>query len=592
MPQRNRYVNVISQIQDRARFSPSSVAVQCNNISVSFGELERRSTAVAAAIIEKGIKPRDCVGLFAGRSPELIVGLLGILKAGALYLPLDPNYPKSRNSFSVAETNCKLALTGQSIESPADIGTELLSISEAEGEFRNAMPLAGPSAGSDEPAYIIYTSGSTGRPNGVLGLNGPLANYIRWLRGHIAVTSRDRVLNISSISFDPSLRDILVPLSAGAALVILPQADAKNALAYIECIRKQQVTKLLSITPTLLRRLCALDEPAGESLKAILTCGEPLPYGLAHLARMKFGPSTKIFNMYGPTECTMTTTVFEVENDVAGKQGLVPIGFPRDGTEVYLLGDDGREVPDGAIGEIHIGGSGLAGGYLNRPELMRQRFIRWSHAPGSSPLLFKTGDFGRRSVDGVLMFEGRIDDQVKIRGERIEIGEIEAAVAGLADEVGVVVLPEGAYAFAVAGSRQENIKQQVLAACRDKLSAVAVPREVFLLEGLPHTPSGKIDRKILRDYVLLWKARQTYVSPVTGLEKKIALIWKEILVTSEFGIDTDFVAAGGDSMHAASIANRLSSLLALDIPSYLIIEAMTIRNLAAIIESANQASVV
>jgi long-subunit acyl-CoA synthetase (AMP-forming) len=199
--------------------------------------------------------------------------------------------------------------------------------------------------------------------------------------------------------------------------------------------------------------------------------------------------------------------------------------------------------------------------------------------------LFKTGDFARRLDDGALMFEGRIDDQIKIRGERIDIGEIEAAIAKLVDEVGVIAMREGTYAFVVVALGGEGVKEDVLAACRDNISSVAIPRKVFLMDELPHTPSGKIDRKALRDHVHSWKSRQTYQSPTTELEKKVALIWMEVLETNEFGIDTEFLATGGDSMHAANIANRLSDLVALEIPSYLVIEAMTIRNIAAVIES-------
>jgi acyl-coenzyme A synthetase/AMP-(fatty) acid ligase len=324
----------------------------------------------------------------------------------------------------------------------------------------------------------------------------------------------------------------------------------------------------------------------GTSLKAVLTCGEPLTYELVSLVRQKVGPLTQIMNLYGPTECTMTTTIFRVESDISGKRGTVPIGLPRSGTFIHLLREDDDEVAHGEIGEICIGGLGLTDGYLNRPDLMRQRFMRWSSPFLSRGVLFRTGDFGRWSENGSLIFEGRADDQVKIRGERIEIGEIEAAIAELG-EVGVVVMSEGAYAFvANSGStRPADIKKSALELCRSRLSPVAQPREVFSIDAIPHTPSGKVDRKSLRNEVLSWRSRQTFAPPASSLEKEIAMLWREVLATDQFGIDTEFLAAGGDSMQAANIANRLSNITNLEIPSYLVIEAMTIRNLAAIIAS-------
>lgn len=577
-------------IQHRANLCPSAIAIRHGKSYLTYEELERRSSAVAASLTKGGIVAGDCVGLYSDRSPELVIGMLGILKAGSTYLPLDPHYPMHRRSFSIAESKCKLALTSLQHNKLPALDVRSISILDAERESVVRGARTDRAIGPDEAAYLIYTSGSTGRPNGVIGLHGPLMHYIQWLIEYFVIAPEDKILNVSSISFDPSLRDILVPLSAGATLVLLSQKESKDPLAYIRCIREQQITRLLSITPTLLRRVCESDELPGDSLTSILTCGETLTYTLASLVREKFGPSTRMFNMYGPTECTMTTTVFDVEPDILGREGAVPIGFERRGAKIYLLSENCIEVPDGTVGEMYIGGSGLSGGYLDRQDLMRQRFILWPETSVAPELLFKTGDFGRRLSNGALVFEGRVDNQMKIRGERIEVGEIEAAFmsSDLIKEAAAVVLPEGVYAVIVSHSKLVDIREQVLACCRSRLSAVALPREVFVVESLPCTPSGKLDRRALREYVILQRGRRAYSPPETALERSIATIWQRVLGCEQVSVEADFLAVGGDSIQAANIASRLSQALSLDIPSYFIIESMTIRNLALIIEESGK----
>ena len=495
---------VTDLIAHRVRGQPDAPAILCEDEIVTYRDLERRWLSVAAALQARGIQQGDVVALYTDRSAELVSGLLGILSAGAIYLPLDPNYPEERHRFALKDTNCRLILVSDGYDGAVQRKYRVNTLPIKTAELCNDE-LSPFQSTDNSNAYIIYTSGSTGEPKGVLGLHSSLTTYVGWLTSHVEIDRNDKILNITSISFDPSLRDILCPLVGGATLVLLRQTEVKDPRAYTSAIWRHGITKILSITPTLLRHWCAAEPEIGKSIQIILTCGEILTYELTTLVRRKFGEQVRVINMYGPTECTMTATYYEVEKSLKGKKGVVPIGIPRDGMEVYVFSNECLPIPNGAVGEIYIGGHGLSAGYVNRPDSTQERFLR-GLLPDTRQILFRTGDFGCLLPDGVLVYRGRLDDQLKIRGERIEIAEIESVILEAPGVNEAAVVPtfdehgcSGICAFVTSDGEFADVEKSLYGLTQKRLPTVAIPREILLVPSMPRRPNGKLDRQVLRE---------------------------------------------------------------------------------------------
>ena len=555
---------------EQAARTPDAIALVYEDSKLSYGELERRSNRLAHHLRGLGVGREQVVGLCMERSLDLVVGLLGIMKAGGAYLPLDPGYPPQRLAYMMADARVSVLLT-QGTAANVLAGHEGVTVRlDADRAAIERQPGTPPVSGvsPDNLAYVIYTSGSTGRPKGVMIRHDGVSAYMTYLARDLLKGKKRRVLQIPPISFDPSIRDTLGTLLSGGTLYLLPQASARDPAYIRRTLVEQQIEAVIAITPTLLSML-VLDAPAARfALKLIAVSGEALDAGLLARSSAIF-PDAEILNIYGPTEITMTCTEFPCVRSRA--KNVVEIGRPIANKRVYVLDGNLSPVPVGVAGELYVGGMGLARGYVRRAGLTAERFIPDSFGSAGSRL-YRTGDVARYLPDGELEFLGRSDHQVKIRGFRIELGEVEAALLGHAAvrQAAVVVredVPgEPRLVAYVAKRPNSSLDTAVL---RDSLTLALpqymVPSAFVLLEQLPLTPSGKIDRLSLPAPDGHVEAA-SYVAPRTPAEETLASIWAELLRLDRVGINDNFFERGGHSLMAIRMITRVRDKLGVELP--------------------------
>jgi nonribosomal peptide synthetase DhbF len=568
--------------EEQVRRTPESPAVTFGRQTLSYAALNGRANQLARYLGDLGVRRGDHVAVKLERSADGVVALLAVLKAGGVYVPLDPEYPPDRLAAMLGDIGPALLRTQRALAAPAGPDGRarpvvlLDDIQGAVGECP-AQDLGLPVRGTDL-AYIFYTSGSSGRPKGVMAEHRGPVNYVRSL-GSIAGLGGDAVvLGLTSVGFDASIRELLVTLTRGARLVLLPAQDRRDPAAIMAAIETHGVTAILSSVPSLLGELTRLGPAAGRGLSVTLSSGESLQR-LPAAGRDLLG---NLINLYGPTECTMTTTVRPAQSDPVGGPDL--IGAPIPNTRVYILDGRLRPVPDGVAGELYIAGAGLARGYLRRPALTAERFVACPFgAPGER--MYRTGDLGRRRRDGNLEFIGRTDAQLKVRGLRIEPGEIEAALARHATvSQAVAVAREDrpgdrrlvAYVVPAPGQEADPVAVRRFAA--GQLPDYMVPM-VVPIERLPLTPNGKLDRRALPapDY----GEAAAYVPPRTDHEKAVARVWREVLGAERIGALSNFFELGGHSMLAVRIAQGLRRDLGVEVPLHALFTAPTIADQAS-----------
>ncbi len=590
--------------EEQAERTPEATAVVFEERHLIYRELNRRANQVAHHLRKLGVKPDGLVGLYMERSLEMVVGLLGILKAGGAYVPLDSAYPKKRLAFMLAETQPTLVIADRP---PADdfpeFDGQVLCLDRDESKYageeeKNPEPAAGP----DNLAYIMYTSGSTGKPKGVLIRHAGVVNYFFYLRETYNLNGGDTVLQLPPISFDASVRDLLGPLTAGARVVLVNDFDARAPSALLSEIRKRRVTCLLSVVPTMLNALleAALDRPRVDTMRLILVSGDALSMSSCLKAKEVFGHDVGIVNQYGPTETTLTSSYHRVVDDDSDRD-IAPLGKPIPTARIYILDRDLQIVPTGVAGELHIGGAGLARGYLNSPALTAEKFIPnpFSDEPGAR--LYKTGDLARYLPDGNIEFLGRLDTQVKIRGFRVEPGEIEAAL----------VKHHAVRAAAVAAREEASTGRRLVAYVvptgtqvpaaelrdflKSRLPDYMVPSAFVALAALPLTPNGKIDRRALpapdrsRPFDFAQdrpELKNTFVAPRNALETTLAAIWAQVLGLEQVGVHDNFFDLGGHSLLATQVISRVREARRVEVNLRTFFERPTVAGLAEVIERA------
>ncbi|WP_018680185.1 amino acid adenylation domain-containing protein [Actinokineospora enzanensis] len=542
---------------------PDAIAVQVGAESITYRELVARSRRLAAGLRARGAGPGRVVGVVLPRSIDLVVGLLGVFESGSTCLPLPPGQPSDRLDLLLADAGACLVLT----EVAEFTGTDTADVGAA-------LPAVAPGS----VAYLTYTSGSTGRPKAVPTTHAAAVDYLDHLVGEYGVGADDVVLQLAAVSFDAAIRDIVGPLAAGARLVLLPEDAAKDPYAIRREIVARGVTALLSVVPSLLTALTAVEgEPS--RLRLVLTSGEKLTGALARRARC-LGPDVVLVNQYGPTECTLTTTYHRV-----GAEDPVPIGTPRPGAVVLVLGPDGQVLPLGALGELYIGGPGLTMGYPGLPRLTAQRFVPDPYgSPGSR--LYRTGDLGRRRPDGRLEFRGRADDQVKIRGVRVEPAEVEAvlldvpgvsAAAVVAHDVGETEL----VAFLVSAADPAAVRAEVARRLPDQLR----PARYVDLDRLPLTAHGKLDRALLRRSLPAPTPAAVVVRPRDRSELEIQAIWQRVLGRAPIGVNENFFEVGGHSLRAVELVEAIRRDLGVRVPLNLVFLNPTVQAMAAAVRA-------
>lgn len=539
-------------IVEHAARSPDAVAVIDGTRSLSYDALDKQANQIARRLRRLGVGRGAIVALWISRSISWIAATLGVLKAGGAFLPIDPDYPSERQAFMLADSEVSAIITER------DFVCKLPSGSFAQLFVDDPSLADEDSASADfgacihDIAYVIYTSGSTGKPKGVMIQHSGLVNVVEAQIRTLGVTSRNRVLQFASPSFDASVFEIVMALCHGGCLCIMP-GRFESATSLIDFLRQQQVDSVV-LPPTVLGTLPARD---CATLRLITVAGEPCPAELV----TRWAGNGSFFNLYGPTEATIWASAARCAND-----GRRPsIGLPIQNVGMYLLNRYLEPVPSGMVGELFIGGAGVAQGYLKRPDLTAERFLPDPFVGGGARM-FRTGDLARFRYDGELEFLGRVDDQIKIRGFRVELGEVEEAIRQhpAIEQVAVVAHGDGnsrrLIAYVVTGDSGPAATNLGLRSfLLDRVPAFMVPSDYVTLASLPLTPNGKVDRLALPPFD--GRLRSDYHSPRTDLEKAICEIWQEILDLGKVGVDENFFELGGHSLLAVKAGLLVRKLL-------------------------------
>ncbi len=568
--------------------NPEAIAVVGGGRSLTYRELNERANQVAHYLRKRGVGPDVLVGVCLERTPELVVALLGVWKSGGAYVPLDSSYPEDRLSFMVTDSAVRVLLTQEKCkhlfpgmqEKAFCLDSDWATIAV---EDKNNLPLNGTPSNL---AYVIYTSGSTGLPKGAMILHRGLVNYLWWAIRTYAVEAGGTVPVHSSISFDLTVTSLYPALLAGGQVELLAEdIGAQNLLA---ALRNRKDRNLVKITPAHLEALglqLSAKEVAGMT-RVFVIGGENLTAESLRMWR-ESAPSTRLINEYGPTETVVGCCVYEVQPDDP-KNGSVPIGRPIANTQLYILDEKLQPVPLGVMGELFIGGAGVARGYLNRQELTQERFLRDPFSDESDARMYKTGDLARYREDGIIEYLGRVDNQVKVRGYRIELGEIEAALASHAAVQSCAVLAredtpgdKQLVGYVVSRGSKPATVEELQGHLKDGLPEYMVPAKFVFLDAFPLTNNGKVDRKALP--APQWEeARpgQELDGPRNATEETLTNIWKEIFKVESVGIHEDFFDLGGHSLLAIKVMARIRDAFGLDLPVLILFESPTIAALA------------
>ncbi len=558
------------RFEEQARQRPQAVALILDEQRLSYGELNARANRLAHCLIARGVGADVPVGLALERSLDMLVGLLAILKAGGAYLPLDPAAPEERLAHILADSGVRLLLTQGHLRErlPRQAGVEVLAIDGLVLDgYAESDPLTTLSA--DNLAYVIYTSGSTGKPKGTLLTHRNALRLFSATEAWFGFDERDVWTLFHSYAFDFSVWEIFGALLYGGCLVIVPQWVSRSPEDFYRLLCREGVT-VLNQTPSAFKQLmavaCSADMATQQpALRYVIFGGEALDLQSLRPWFQRFGDrQPQLVNMYGITETTVHVTYRPVsEADLEG--GLVsPIGGTIPDLSWYILDRDLNPVPRGAVGELYIGRAGLARGYLRRPGLSATRFVPNPFPGGAGERLYRTGDLARFQADGNIEYIGRIDHQVKVRGFRIELGEIEAALAGLAGVRDAVVLAHDGvggtqlvgYVVADSAEDAERLRESLRESLKRHLPDYMVPAHLMLLERMPLTVNGKLDRQALPqpDASL---SQQAYRAPGSELEQRIAAIWAEILGVERVGLDDNFFELGGHSLLLLMLKERI-----------------------------------
>lgn len=541
-------------------------AVVFENESLTYTELNIRTNQIAAYLISKGIKKDDLVGICLDRSIEMISGILGIMKAGAAYLPIDPEYPAERISFMLEDSDLKIILTDKKTSKNLEIfnkpGLQVIIIDSDKGlqEINSAVPEI--KIAANDLAYVIYTSGSTGRPKGVMNEHRGLVNRLNWTQNFFNLSQDDVVLQKTTFCFDVSVWELLWPLMVGAKLVLAKPGGQKDSQYLEELIDKQQVTTIHFVPSMLEIFLLGIREGSCKSFKRVLCSGEELfPHQLA-LFGEKLGHAG-LFNLYGPTEAAIDVTCWPAPLDAK----KVYIGKPVANTQIYILNKDQEPCAISEEGELYIGGIQVARGYLNRPELNASRFLKNPFAINEHTRLYRSGDLARWLEDGTIEYLGRADEQVKIRGFRIEPGEIENVILEF-DGIKQCLVnakddrnSEKKLIAYIVDSEGKYNKEKLTEYLRSKLPEYMVPALFIDIAELPLSSNGKVDRKALPIPGMERPELQVlYKAPMTDTEKLLAKLWASVLNLDKVGVNDNFFELGGNSL----LALRLVAMLKLE----------------------------
>jgi amino acid adenylation domain-containing protein/non-ribosomal peptide synthase protein (TIGR01720 family) len=553
--------------------TPDAVALVFGEECLTYRELNSKANQLAHYLQQLGVKPETTVGICLERSPEMLIGILGVLKAGGVYLPLDPTYPDERVKWILGDAQVGMMFAQRRKDAKEERRVvcwegdrEAIALQSIENPISDVT--------AENLAYVIYTSGSTGKPKGVMIEHRSLTNLITALQQQLGICSRDSWLAITTIAFDIAALELFLPLIVGARVILTPQTALVDPSQIADIIEQQQVT-VMQATPATWRLLIAHGWEGKADLK-ILCGGEALDKSLA---QQLLSSGQEVWNLYGPTETTIWSAAQKLSHDQP-----VTIGHPIANTQFYILDQHLQPVPIGVPGELYISGAGVARGYLNRPELTAERFINQQSTVNT---LYKTGDRARYLDDGTIEYLGRLDNQVKIRGFRIELGEIEAVLSQHSEvQAAIVVVTEDTtgdkrlVAYIVSENPEIRDLRQFLA---KHLPDYMIPSQFITLDALPLTPNGKVDRVALPKAE--FKTSSQTIAPRTPTEELLLNIWQSILNLNSVGIADNFFALGGHSLLVIRLVSQIQQVFGVDISLRQIFENPTIAELATLINS-------
>ncbi|MEG4109751.1 amino acid adenylation domain-containing protein [Microcoleus sp. S13_C5] len=588
-------------VAGQAEATPEKIAVSFEGQTLTYQELHQRSNQVANYLQKRGVKPDDLVGICVERSLEMLVGLLGVLKAGGAYVPIDPNYPPDRVEYMIDNSQAKVLLTQQRLVKNLPTKEALVICLDTDwpliAQESQEKPIA--SVTPENMAYVIYTSGSTGKPKGVQVLHRGAVNFLRSMRQQPGISATDILLSVTTLSFDIAVLELYLPLTVGAQVVILSREDAMDGKKLSKTIAQSGIT-ILQATPATWRLLLESGWE-GQSPMKMLSGGEAMPKELAAQLLTK---GTELWNMYGPTETTVWSTVYQIKD----AQQRILIGKPIANTDIYILDPLLQPVPVGVAGELHIGGSGLARGYLQRDDLTTERFI--PNPFRETERIYKTGDLARYLPDGNIECLGRLDFQVKIRGFRIELGEIESVLVKHPNVQQAVVIVREDFpgdkrlvGYIIAVNNQNPTIQELRSLLKEYVPEYMVPSIFVFLEALPLTPNGKVDRKALpapqqsaQPAITLATPTPLYppatttqatqenprefARPQDDLEVQLIKIWEKVLHTSPISTTDNFFELGGHSLLAISLMREIEETYKQELSLAILFQSPTIQQLA------------
>ncbi|MEI2581295.1 amino acid adenylation domain-containing protein [Scytonema sp. PRP1] len=583
--------------------TPNAVAVVFEDEQLTYQQLNNRANQLAHHLNTLGVGPDVLVGICMERSLEMVVGLLGILKAGGAYVPIDPAYPKERLTFILEDTQTPVMLTQEKLVNNLHLGSQVICLdSDWELIANNSQENPMCEATVDNLVYVIYTSGSTGKPKGVMIPHRGVCNMLHWRQATFKLTQQDKVLQTISLSFDPSVWQIFWPLLFGGQLIMARPGGHQDPAYLVKVITEQQIT-VAALVPSLIRVL--LEEKRIEnctSLRHVTSGGEALGVELIERFVERLNLENVLINCYGPTEASIDTTFWICQRGT--DHTIAPIGRAIANVQVYILDENLQPVPVGQSGELHIGGVGLARGYLNRLELTKEKFIPnpFSSVPGAR--LYKTGDLARYLPDRNIEFLGRIDHQVKIRGFRIELGEIETALGEhpAVQQTLVMVkedVPGDKRLVAYVVLHPEHIApspSELRGFLQGQLPEYMVPKTFAFLDVMPLNPNGKVDRRALDALDLaLQEPQATFVAPRNELEQELTQIWQEILAVQlgvqSIGITDNFFDLGGHSLLAVKLFAQIEKKFGFKLPLATLFTANTVESLAKILSQEQEKAV-
>jgi amino acid adenylation domain-containing protein len=586
----------------QAQRRPDSVAVQFEGLHLSYGELNRRANRLARHLRGLGVGPDVLVGVCLNRSLEMVVALLGVLKAGGAYLPLDPAYPAERLGFMIEDARTPVLVTVGSFVSSVPVRSDVsmcLLDRDAEAIAREGDHDPEVLGSPENLAYVIYTSGSTGKPKGVLVTHRNVARLFAATEDLFRFDEHDVWSLFHSYAFDFSVWEMWGALRYGGRLVVVPQSVTRSPEAFRELLSETGVT-VLNQTPSAFRHLIEADASSGSALRLRLVIfgGEALESGmLAPWFERHGDESPRLVNMYGITETTVHVTHHALTRaDLA--RGSSVIGRPIPDLQVYILDRRLELCPIGVPGELHVGGPGVARGYLRRPELTREKFIPNPFAPHTEQRLYGSGDLGRYCANGEIEYLGRMDQQVKIRGHRVEPGEIETALAQHPDirESAVVAREETPgdvrlIAYLVPRGEMAPSDSRLRAFLKRSLPAYMMPSAFVPIQRLPLTPSGKVDRQALRSPASRTRElEEDFVAPRDPTELAVAKIWGEVLGLDRLGAHDDFFERGGHSLMAIQVVSRIRDWFGVEVPIQTLFDSPSVAEFAEVLAKAPEAA--